>query len=100
MQIKEEKKIYAEAEKCIDIHQTLQDGIHFKLFVEFPTEKFADYQKDLIQEFAANFVDTIQNSDFDIDQVKSQCELSLQDLNTRLKAFADKVRDVDYFEIK
>lgn len=100
MHIKEERKVYAEAERYVEVHQQLQEGVQFKLFVEFPTEKFIDYQKDLIQEFTANFVDAVQNNEADTEQIKSQCEISLQDLNTKLKAFADKVRDVEYFEIK
>ncbi len=100
MQIKEGKKIYKEAEHYIDVHKHFKDGIQCKIFVEFPTEKFVEYQKDLIQEFIANLIDDVENNDYDIDQTKSRCELALQDLNTKLKAFADKVRDVEYFEIK
>lgn len=100
MHINEEKKIYTETDKYIDIQQNLQEGIQFKLFVEFPGEKFVDYQKDLIQEFTANFIDDIQNNEYDGEAIKLKCETGLQDLNTKLKAFADKVRDVEYFEMK
>ena len=100
MQIKESKKIYKEAEHYIDVHKHFKDGIQCKMFVEFPTEKFVEYQKDLIQEFIANLIDDIDSNDYDVDQIKSNCEIALQDLNTKLKAFADKVRDVEYFEIK
>ena len=100
MQIKEGKKIYKEAEHYIDVHKHFKDDIQCKIFVEFPTEKFVEYQKDLIQEFIANLIDDVENNEYDIDQTKGRCELALQDLNTKLKAFADKVRDVEYFEIK
>lgn len=100
MQIKEGKKIYQDAENYIDVHKQFSDGIQCKIFVEFPTAKFVEYQKDLIQEFVANLIDDLDNNEYTIDQIKGKCELSLQDLNTKLKAFADKVRDVEYFEIK
>gem|GEM_PF-204889 len=100
MQIKEGKKIYKDAEHYIDVQKHFSDEIQCRMFVEFPTEKFVEYQKDLIQEFIANLVDDIETNDYDMDQTRSKCELALQDLNTKLKAFADKVRDVEYFEIK
>lgn len=100
MQIKEGKKIYNDTERYIDIHKHLKDGIQCKLFVEFPTEKFVEYQKDLVQEFMANLLDDIENNEYEIDEIRMKCEVALQDLNTKLKAFADKVRDTEYFEIK
>lgn len=100
MQIKEGKKVYKDTEHYIDIQKVFKDGVQCKVFVEFPTEKFVEYQKDLINEFVADLIDDIENNEYEIDQVKARCEQSLQDLNTKLKAFADKVRDVEYFEIK
>jgi len=102
MHIIEDKKIYQDTERYIDIKQNLRDGIQFSLLVEFQSEKFIEYQKDLIQEFVADFVDVIQNSEdiYDNDDIRTKCETSLQELNTKLKAFADKVRDIEYFPIK
>lgn len=102
MHILEEKKIYQDTERYIDIQQHLRDGIQLSLMVEFQSEKFVEYQKDLLQEFIADFVDTIQNMEDiqDNDEVRVKCENALQELNTKLKTFADKVRDVEYFPIK
>ncbi len=102
MHILEEKKIYQDADGYIDIQQHLRDGIQLSLMVEFQSEKFVEYQKDLLQEFIADFVDTIQNMEDiqDNDEVRVKCENALQELNTKLKTFADKVRDVEYFPIK
>jgi hypothetical protein len=66
----------------------------------FSTDKFLDYQKDLINEFLSEMVDKTSNDDYEINEVKSNFESSLQNLNTKLKLFADKVRDVDFFLIK
>lgn len=38
MNVQEEKKIYGEAEKYVDIQQNLRNGIQFSLFVEFQSE--------------------------------------------------------------
>ena len=100
MQIKEAKKIYKESEHYIDVQKSFKDGIQCKVFVEFPTEKFIEYQKDLINEFIGDLVDDIESNEYEPDQIKAKCEQALQDLNTKLKSFADKVRDVEHFEIK
>ena len=55
--ILEEKKIYQDTERYIDIQQQLHDGVQFSLIVEIQSEKFIEFQKDLINEFVADFVD-------------------------------------------
>ena len=99
MHIIEEKRIYQNEERYIDIKQELRDSIQFSLLVEIQSDKFLEYQKDLIEEFVGNFIETIQNAEdvYDDDAVRINCENSLQELNTKLKEFADKVRDVDFF---
>ncbi len=102
MHILEEKKIYQDSERYIDIQQQLHDGIQFSLIVEIQSEKFIEFQKDVINEFVADFVDWIKNSEdiYDNDAIRIKCENALQELNTKLKTFADKVRDIEYFPIK
>ncbi len=102
MHILEEKKLYQSEERYINIQQQLRDNIQFSLVVEIQSEKFVEYQKDLIQEFVADFVETIQNAEdiYDNDSVRVKCENALQELNTKLKTFADKVRDIEFFPIK
>lgn len=70
------------------------------MFVGFESDKFLDFQKDLLQEFVAEFKDKIIDENCDVDHVKDNFEIALQNLNTKLKAFADKVRDVEFFGIK
>jgi hypothetical protein len=59
-----------------------------------------DFQKDLLQDFLAELKDKINHDTYEIDDIKNYFKISLQNLNVRLKAFADKVRDVDFFGIK
>ncbi len=70
------------------------------MFVGFQSDKFLDFQKDLLQDFVAEFKDKINEEHYDIDDVKNNFEKELQNLNVKLKAFADKVRDIEYFGIK
>ena len=78
----------------------MQNGIKIKMFVWFESDKFLDFQKDLLQDFLAELKDKITTENYDINDVKNYFEISLQNLNVRLKAFADKVRDIDFFGIK
>ena len=70
------------------------------MFVGFQSDKFLDFQKDLLQDFVAELKDKISDDNFDLEDVKNNFEIALQNLNVKLKAFADKVRDVDFFGIK
>lgn len=101
MNIKEKKFLYVPEERFMQLAEELPNGTRLKLFVSFGTDKFVDYQKDLIQDFLAEVMEKVgEEESYDIDVLKSHFELSLQNLNVKLKAFADKVRDVDFFEIK
>lgn len=70
------------------------------MFVGFQSNKFLDFQKDLLQDFVAELKDKITDDTYDIDDIKNNFEITLQNLNVKLKAFADKVRDVEFFGIK
>ena len=54
-----------------------------------------------MQDFIADIVEKVgEEESYDLDLVKSHFEFALQGLNTKFKAFADKVRDVEFFSIK
>lgn len=100
MHLKEKKFLYLGEEQVFNFAEELANGIKIKMFVGFESEKFLDFQKDLLQEFVADFKDKITDENYDIDDIKNNFEIALQNLNTKLKAFADKVRDVNFFGIK
>lgn len=100
MHLKEKKFLYIADEQSFNFSEELQNGIKIKMFVGFQSHKFVDFQKDLLQDFVAEFKDKVNNENYDIDDVKNNFEIALQNLNVKLKAFADKVRDVEYFGIK
>lgn len=101
MQLQEHKKSYVSENEIYSFQDTLGNDISFKVFVECSTEKFVQYQKDILEEFVADFTNTIKDSDeLDTADIKEIFEQSLQLLNTKLKQFAEKVRDVEHFHLK
>ena len=101
MQLQENKKIYIPDEEVFSFQDTLLDNISFKVFVQCSKEKFLQYQKDILEEFVADFTNTIKTSEeLDTMDIKEIFEQSLQLLNTKLKQFAEKVRDVEHFQLK
>jgi len=101
MQLQEHKNSYVPSDEIYSFQDTLRDDISFKIFVECSTEKFIQYQKDILEEFVADFTSTIKDADeLDTPDIKEIFEQSLQLLNTKLKQFAEKVRDIDRFHLK
>ena len=101
MQLQEIKLQYQEEEKIFSFQDTLLDNISLKVFVECGTDKFVQYQKDILEDFVAEFTNAIKTAEaLDVNDIKSFFEESLQVLNTKLRQFAEKVRDVERFQLK
>ena len=101
MQLQEHKKVYVPDDEIFSFQDTLLDNISFKVFVQCSKEKFLQYQKDIIEEFVADFTNIIKTSEeLDTEDVREIFEQNLQLLNTKLKQFAEKVRDVEHFSLK
>lgn len=100
MLAKEKKVLFLDEEQSISFGEELGNWAKIKLFCLFETDKFLEYQKELIQDFIVDLKEKINSEWLSIDKIKSEFEVSLQTLNSKLKIFADKVRDVDYFKIK
>jgi hypothetical protein len=101
MQLQEHKKVYVSDDEIFSFQDTLLDDISFKVFVQCSKEKFLQYQKDIIEEFVADFTNIVKTSEeLDVIDIREIFEQNLQLLNTKLKQFAEKVRDVDHFSLK
>ena len=101
MQLQENKQIYIPNDEIFSFQDTLLDNISFKVFVQCSKEKFLQYQKDILEEFVADFTSTIKTSEeLDTIDIRDIFEQNLQLLNTKLKQFAEKVRDVERFQLK
>lgn len=100
MHLKEKKFLYLPEDHVFNFVEEVHNGIKIKMFVGFESDKFLDFQKDLLQDFVAELKDKITDENYDIDTIKNNFEIALQNLNIKLKSFADKVRDVGFFGIK
>jgi len=100
MHLKEKKFLYLTEGNVFNFAEEVQNGIKVKMFVGFQSDKFLDFQKDLLQDFVSELKDAISEDNYDLENVKNNFEIALQNLNIKLKAFADKVRDVEFFGIK
>lgn len=101
MQIQERKIQYFDDEKIFSFQDTLAEDMSFKVFVACETDKFTQFQKDILEDFVADFTSIIKTSkDLEINDIKALFEESLQILNTKFKQFADKVRDIERFQLK
>lgn len=100
MLAKEKKVLFLDDEQSISFWEELPNWAKLKLFCLFETDKFLEYQKELIQDFMVDLKEKINVEWISIDKMKSEFEISLQSLNSKLKIFADKVRDVEFFKIK
>ena len=100
MHIKESVLEFSAEEQVFSFSEHFQNDIQIVARIYFATEKFLDFQKDLIQEFLADYLDYLKKEEYDTQEIKAELEIALQNLNTKFKHFADKVHDVDYFPIK
>ena len=101
MQLQEHKKVYVSDNEIFSFQDTLLDNISFKVFVVCYKDKFLQYQKDIFEEFVADFTNVIKTSEeLDIEDIRQIFTDHLELLNTKLKQFAEKVRDVEHFQLK
>jgi hypothetical protein len=100
MQIREKKYNFLANNQMFSFKEKLANWVQINTYVVFETEKFLDYQKDLLQDFLADFIDKANTKIYDEEDLKNNLEEWLQNLNVKLKLFADKVTDIKHFPIK
>ncbi len=100
MQIREKKYNYLDENHLFSFNKTLWNGTKIQTFVLLESEKYLDYQKELIQDFLADLIDNVNTEVFDEWELKKSLESGLQQLNEKLKMFAEKLPDIDRFTLK
>ena len=101
MQLVETKKQYGAEEAIYAFQDTLGDTIKMNVYVECSSQKFLQFQKDILEDFVAEFTSKVQTLEEDnLTELKQYFENSLKDLNIKFDQFASKVRDVERFELK
>jgi len=101
MQLVETKQQYGPEESVFSFQDTLLDSVKLNVYVECSAEKFLQYQKEILEDFVADFTAKVQNAESqDINELKECFETSLKGLNENFDKFASKVRDVERFQLK
>jgi len=101
MQLVETKQQYGPEESVFSFQDTLLDSVKLNVYVECSAEKFLQYQKEILEDFVADFTAKVQNAESqDINELKECFEASLKGLNENFDKFASKVRDVERFQLK
>jgi len=100
MQIREKKYNYLANNQEFSFKEKLANWVKINAYVVLWTEKFLDYQKDLLKDFLADFIDKANTEIYDESDLKNNLEEWLQNLNVNLRKFAEKVSDVPHFSIK
>ncbi len=100
MQIREKKYNYLANNQLFSFKEKLANGVKINSYVVFDSDKFLEYQKDLLQDFLADFIDKSNTEIYDESDLKKNLEEWLQNLNVNLRKFAEKVNDVPRFSIK
>lgn len=100
MQIREKKYNYLDENQLFSFKDSLWNGVKIQTFVVLESEKYLDYQKDLLQDFLADLIDKSNWDVYDEWELKNNLEIWLQQLNEKLKMFAEKLPDIPRFTIK
>ena len=91
---------YNDLDKNYRRSQMLANGVQVDSFVQIGSEKFVDYQKELFEEFLANFLNQAANSELTENEIELLAETELKKLNDSLLSFAEKLHDMPVFDIR
>ena len=91
---------YLDPEKVYSYSNQVSDDTNLEVYIQIWSEKFVDYQKEIFEEFVADFVDKIKESVLTAKETETLLESHLQWLNAKLQAFAEKLRNVPKCELK
>lgn len=91
---------FLDNEHIYQVSEHLSSGVQFDLYVQIQSEKFVEYQKEILQEFVADFLDKAQDVTLSSRDLEQLLENELQKLNDTLQAFAEKLRDVPKCDLR
>ncbi len=102
MKINNIQSIYVEKERHISNYKDFGNGINLYYDIFLLSEKFVEYQKDIFDEFLADIIEklTLEEDNSSINNFKKFFENRLQDLNSKLNLFAEKLKDIEHIDIK
>lgn len=93
-------KSFSDQDKVLRISRNYSHGAHFYAEIVFLSDKFVEYQKDIFSEYLWDIADYLSSVDtLGLLDFRKYYETKLQDLNTKLSIFAQKIQDVERFDI-
>jgi hypothetical protein len=100
MQIVHDVYHYHDDEQILELGKKISNTTHLKVSLHFLTTEFLHSQQDMMHDFIASFVEKATQTHYDYSELGNIFQWEIQQLNTKLKAFAEKIDKVDYFHIK
>lgn len=103
MKLTNYRKSYLSEDNYINFHKNISEGFWVRSDIYIVWDKFVQYQKDIIQDF---FADLINNYDFpnwsqsEYQKFIKHFEFGIEDLNSKLSVFGQKVKDSHKLEIR
>ncbi len=91
---------YLDPERVYSFSEQFESAIGIEVYLQIHGEKFVEYQKEILQEFVADFVDQVRDTPLTSKEIEELLEKQLQNLNTKLQAFADKLREVPKCDLR
>lgn len=101
MKLQQKKILYLPEEQKISITKKCWDNeITLKADIFILANKFIDYQKDIILDCLWTLEEELSKEDLDTKKVKKIFEQELQNINSKLSVYSDKIKTTKKFEIK
>jgi hypothetical protein len=100
MFVEERLKVLDQEAPRIYIHKKVKDNVFFSATIFFLSNKFVEFQKNLFNEFISEILEYLEIENLYVDDFKQFFEEKLQEFNTKLSAFAEKLKNIDKIKIK
>jgi len=94
-----ERDFFVSSDRVVDLKYEDQNlGFYFYLNCIILSEKFIDYQKDLLSDFFSKLLDLKEKYE-DFTSFKKELEKLIKDFNIKLKIFREKLNIEEKFQI-
>lgn len=100
MELLRQEKIFDELIHRVQFQKTTIKWVTISSQLFLCTEQFSEYLDEMFQEFFAQLRDYASGEDFEYRRFKNFFEFTLQELNSKLSVFAQKVNNADFFDIR
>lgn len=101
MKVDQSQHFYNDEQHILQNSEQIENNIYIDMDIALQSDALIDFQKDIFSEYFGFLVDQIkQAKNPEQKEIKKIFEHTLQELNSKLSIFANKMAKVDYFPIK